>query len=173
VGGVFLLVFIALIVVYKVTTTTSGPSGQPVANVRCDTGEQLAVHYHAHLEILHQGTPVTVPAQIGIPGTCFYWMHTHDTSGIIHIEAPRESSSRQFTLGEFFQVWGQPLSSKQVATLNVGSGEQVKAWVNGQPYTGDPSKIVLKSHEQLVIEIGHPFTDPPPTYTWDANNYPQ
>jgi hypothetical protein len=146
-----------------------------IANIRCDTGEQLAVHYHAHLEIRHQGTPATVPAQIGIPngGSCFYWMHTHDTSGIIHIEAPRESASRQFTLGEFFQVWGQPLSSKQVATLNVGSGEQVKAWVNGQPYTGDPSKIVLKSHEQLVIEIGPPFTDPPPTYTWDANNYPQ
>jgi hypothetical protein len=174
VGGVFLLVFIALIVVYKVSTASSGaPNGPPVGPIRCDTGEQLAVHYHAHVEILHQGTPVTVPAQIGIPGTCFYWMHTHDTSGIVHIEAPRESASSQFTLGQFFAVWGQPLSSKQVATLTVAPGEQVKAWVNGQPYTGDLSKIVLKSHEQVVIEIGPPFTDPPPTFTWDQNNYPQ
>jgi hypothetical protein len=140
-----------------------------VANIRCDTGEQLAVHYHAHLEILYRDQPASVPAQIGIPGNCLYWMHTHDTTGVIHIEAPKDSASRQFKLGEFFQVWGQPLSSKQVATFKTGPGEELKVWVDGQPYTGDPSQIVLKSHEQIVLEIGPPFTDPPPTYTFDPS----
>lgn len=170
VGGLFLVIFLALVIWYRAASSPgSGTGGQPVANIRCDAGEQLAVHYHAHLAILYKNQPVSVPAQIGITGTCFYWLHTHDTSGVIHIEAPKDSASRQFTLADFFSVWGQPLSPTQVATFKLAPGEQVKVWVDGQPYTGDPSKIVLKAHEQIVLEIGPPFTDPPPQYTFDPS----
>lgn len=172
--GIFVVIAVALIVLYKVSTTTGGaPSGDTVANVRCDAGEQLATHYPAHLTILYKGQPVTVPSQIGIQATCLYWMHTHDDSGIIHVEAPKSEANRKFKLGEFFTVWGQPLTKKQVSTIKVGPGDQVKAWVNGQPYTGDPANITLTSREQIVIEIGPPFADPPPAYTWDDKNYPQ
>ncbi|HKR74492.1 MAG TPA: hypothetical protein VJR94_10330, partial [Candidatus Nitrosocosmicus sp.] len=44
-----------------------------------------------------------VPAGIGIiPNECIFWLHTHDDSGIIHVEAPYETS---FSLGQFLQVW--------------------------------------------------------------------
>jgi len=109
---------------------------------------------------------------VGITSTCLYWMHTHQSSGIVHIEAPRESASRQFTLGDFFQVWGQPLSNRQVATFKLGSGDQLKMWVDGQPYTGDPRKIVLKSHTQVVLEIGPQFVDPP-TFDWTSSQATQ
>lgn len=171
VAGVFLVVFAALVVLARIST--SNTPGQPVANIRCDTNEMLATHYHAHLAILYHGNQVDVPAQIGITSSCLYWTHTHDTTGVIHIEAPKDQSSRKFVLGDFFQVWGQPLSRDQVATLKVGPGEQMKVWVDGRPYTGDPGKITLKSKEQIVIEIGPPFTDPPPTFTWDPNQYAQ
>ena len=36
--------------------------GQPVAAVKCETGEQLATHFHTHLTILYKGQPVNVPA---------------------------------------------------------------------------------------------------------------
>ncbi len=174
VGGLFLLVLIALVIAYKVASgTNQGVNGQPVANIECNTGEQLATHYHAHLEIRYHDTPVPVQAQVGITGSCFYWLHTHDTAGVIHIEAPKSSSSRQFTLGDFFRIWNQPLSSHEVATLKATGGDQVKIWVDGQPYTGDPSKVVLRSHENIVIEIGPPFTDPPPGFTWDNSQYAQ
>jgi hypothetical protein len=176
---------VALIAWYRIASGggSSGPNTQPVANIKCEAGEQAAVHYHAHLTILYKGTPVTVPHGVGIPGgkldpnsqtpyvstgTCFYWLHTHDDTGVIHIEAPQGSANRQFTLGNFFAVWGQPLSTGKVATLKVGSGEQMKVWVDGKPYSGDPSKIALKSHQQIVIEIGPPFTDPPPTFTFPS-----
>jgi hypothetical protein len=150
------------------TSTQNG--GQPVANIQCETGEQLATHYHSHVDILYKNQPVSIPANTGIPpgSSCLYWLHTHDTTGIIHIEAPRGQGSRQFTLGDFFKIWGQPLSRTRVATIPVGSGTQLRVWVNGIPYTGDPSKIVLKNHEQIVIEIGPPYTEPPPTFTWPA-----
>ena len=174
VAGVFLVVFVVLIVSYKIASRPSGAvAGQPVASINCDSGEQLATHYHAHLQILYHGQPVSVPAQIGITSTCFYWLHTHDTSGIIHIEAPKSEASRGFTLGNFFRIWNQPLSSKQVATFPIGGADQLHVWVDGKPYTGDPSKIVLSSHENVVLDIGPPFTDPPPSYTWDTSTYAQ
>jgi hypothetical protein len=46
---------------------------------------------------------VTIPAGIGIiPNNCIFWLHTHDDSGIIHVESPSQTS---FTLGQFLQVW--------------------------------------------------------------------
>ena len=170
VAAVFGVVFAVLIVLYVVASRgNGGVNGQPVANIKCDAGEQLAVHYHAHVTILYKGQPVYVPAQTGIIGSsCFYWMHTHSTSGIIHIEAPKDSASRQFTVGDFFQIWNQPLTSRQVATFSIGRGEQVKTWVDGKPYTGDPAKVVLKSHTQVVIEVGPPLTDPPPAFDWSS-----
>jgi hypothetical protein len=51
------------------------------------------------------GKQVSVPAGIGIASdnTCFYWLHTHTSDGVIHIEAP---SGRSFTLGNFLDIWG-------------------------------------------------------------------
>lgn len=176
VGGIFSVAFVVLIVLYYIASRGgSGVNGQPVANIRCDSGEQLAVHYHAHITILYKGQPVYIPGQVGIIGSqCFYWMHTHSTSGIVHIEAPKDSSSRQFTVGDFFQVWDQPLTSKKVTTFTVGKGESVKAWVDGKPYDGDPRKIVLKSHTNVVIEVGPPFQDtPPPPFDWTSSDATQ
>lgn len=169
VGAVFLLVLLGLLIAARALSGGTGAGGaRPVADIQCDQQEQLATHYHAHLDIIYKGQPVPVPGQIGISSSahCLYWLHTHDDSGVIHIEAPKSDANRKFTLGDFFQIWHQPLSPTQVATLKVGSGEQVKVWVDGQPYSGDPTTVVLKSHEQVVIEIGPPFTEPPPTFNW-------
>lgn len=168
-GVILLLVFTSLVVLLQREQGNAQPvQGQPVANIKCDQGEQTGVHYHAHLDLLYRGSPVPVPALIGIPnqGLCFYWLHSHDTTGVIHVEAPSSESKRTFTLGEFFQIWKQPLNSKRVASLDVGKGELLKMWVDGKPYTGDPTKIPVRSHGQIVLEIGPEFQDPPPTYTW-------
>jgi hypothetical protein len=169
VGGIFSVAFIVLIVLYYLASRgPGGINGQPVANIKCDTGEQLATHYHAHVTLIYRGQPAMIPAQVGITNGCFYWMHTHTTTGIIHIEAPKSAASRTFTLGDFFAVWNQPLSTKQVATFKVGSEDELKIWVDGKPYTGNPKDIPLKSHTQVVVQIGPPFTDPPPTYDWNS-----
>src|SRR5689334_7306957 len=61
----------------------------PIDNIYCDAGEQLAYHIHAHLEIFIDGKAYALPQYIGIPvdqqsgqSTCFYWLHTHDTTGV-------------------------------------------------------------------------------------------
>jgi hypothetical protein len=124
----------------------------PIAGIPCQA-EALQVHYHAGLTLIRNGKEVPLPAAIGINGqaSCLYWLHTHNTDGIIHVESPR---ARTFTLGEFFQVWGEPLSRERAADLAAQSGEQLHIFVDGKPFSGDPKTIELKPHEVITIESG-------------------
>jgi hypothetical protein len=139
------------------TPTPSAPS-----NVPCGPSEVLTRHEHAHLTILIRGQIKTVPAFVGITATSICWLHTHDTTGIIHIEA---GDSRTFTLGDFFGVWGQPLSQTVIDGERPGSGESVQVTVNQQPYTAAPETIVLANHEDIVVQLGPPFLTVQP-YVW-------
>jgi hypothetical protein len=141
------------------------PSGQPVAGISCDAMEGNRIHIHQHLLILDHGKPVPVPADVGRPasGQCLYWLHTHTPDGVIHIESPTD---RTFTLGDFFAIWNQPLNTKHAASAVATSKETLKAWVDGKPYAGDPAKIPLTKHADIVIEVGPPFTAPPKFTDW-------
>lgn len=145
-------------------------STAPVDAIPC-TNEMLIYHIHAHLDIEYLGRPVTIPANVGIriasaTNYCLYWLHTHDATGIIHIEAPHKV---QKTLGNFFDIWGQPLSRHQVATQTVPQGKTMKVWVNGKPYSGNPRSIVLTAHEKITIDVGPPFPGPQP-FTFPAGD---
>ncbi|MEA2684427.1 MAG: hypothetical protein QOK05_2755 [Chloroflexota bacterium] len=142
--------------------TAAGGQGQPVGGITCDHGEQLAFHTHAHLYILRDGFSQPVAANVGIPGgsllpKCIYWLHTHDRTGVIHMEAPVQ---RAFTLGDFFDIWGQPLSLTEVALNQVPAGTQLAVTVDGQPFTGDPRSIPLRAHTQVVIQLGKQVKPP-------------
>ena len=133
--------------------------GRPVAGISCDAMEGSRIHIHQHLVILDHGKPVDIPFDVGRPtaARCLYWLHTHTPDGIIHIEAPAD---RAFTLGNFFEIWGQPLSRTQVASAKATKKAPLKVWVNGKPYLGDPRKIVLAAHADITIQVGPPFTKP-------------
>ena len=94
---------------------------------------------------------------------CLYWLHTHTPDGVIHIESP---ANRTFTLGDFFAIWGQPLSTTRAASAFAKAGSKLKVWVDGKPYAGDPAKIPLVAHADIVIEAGPPFPTPPKFTDW-------
>ena len=150
--------------------TATAATGQPVDQISCQTGEQTLFHIHAHLAIFVNGTVRQVPAGIGIPGaqaqetpngpfidagTCFYWLHTHAPDGIIHIESPVH---RTYTLGEFFDEWGQPLGPARVGPAT----GRVVALFNGKVYRGNPRDIPLTAHAQIQLDIGTPLIAPQP-----------
>ena len=177
VGGGLVIVFIVLLVAAVMNgagKSATRPVASTIKGVECSNSEQLAVHYHAHLDILYDGQPITIPAGIGIdePNNCLYWLHVHNTDGILHVEAPARVKDRVFTLADIFAIWKQPLTSKQVATIKLQPGQEVKAFVDGKPFTGDPASIPIKSKEKIVIEITPPVVDPPPDYKWDDTTYP-
>jgi hypothetical protein len=136
----------------------------PVDGIRCAPVEQLAYHIHAHLQVFDNGQVYALPAGIGIPGSvteqttegpvaagghCFYWLHTHTSDGVIHIESPTQ---RIYTLGQFFDEWHQPLSPTRVGDLH----GKISAFVNGKPWTKDVRAIPLDPHAEIQFNIGQP-----------------
>ena len=156
-------------------STTTITTGQRVDGISCQSSEQTIFHIHAHLTIFVNGAPRQVPAGIGIPGAraqntaqgtfiisgnCFYWLHTHAADGIIHIESPVH---RVYTLGDFFDEWGQPLGPDQAGQAR----GHVTVIYNGQAYQGNPRDIPLTKHAQIQLEIGKPVTAPT-SITWPS-----
>ena len=150
---------IVLAIVIGSCGQSAAPTPPPATNVPCGPSEVLTRHEHAHLTILIRGQIKTVPAFVGITATQICWLHTHDTSGIIHIEA---GDDRTFTLADFFAVWRQALSQTSIDGDRVASGESIQTTVNQQPYAGAPETVVLENHEDIVLQIGPPFLTLPP-----------
>jgi len=130
-----------------------------------DADLAVSIVNHVGEHALDHGKPLQVPPNVGQPAgkRCLYWIHTHTPDGIIHIESP---AMRTFTLGDFFTMWGKPLSRTQAASMKSGKGAPLKFWVNGKPYTGDPRKIQLTAHADIVIQAGPPYPKPPAFTNW-------
>ena len=156
--------------------TSTAATGQTVDGISCQTAEQTVFHIHAHLTVFVNGSARQIPAAIGIPGAqatqtaqgpfidsgnCFYWLHTHAPDGIIHIESPVQ---RTYTLGNFFDEWGQSLGPDQVGPAR----GHVVAIYNGQVYTGNPRDIPLTAHAQIQLQIGTPLVAPAQVRNWNG-----
>lgn len=137
--------------------------GRPVDGIGSAVTEQVAFHIHAHLQVYVDGQQRAVPAGVGVVppfqvqptadgpfvvgGAGIYWLHTHDASGVIHIESPVQ---RRFTLGELFDLWGQRLGPQQVGPAR-GS---VTVLVNGAVVDGDPRAVGLDAHDVIQLDVG-------------------
>jgi hypothetical protein len=144
------------------------PSGQPVHGIRCEAMEGNVMHIHQHVAIFNHGKPVAIPPDVGqvMIGSCLFWLHTHTPDGIVHIESP---AFRTFTLGDFFDVWGEPLSRTNVAGAKPRGDETTTVWVDGHRYAGDPRKIELTQHLDVTIDVGPPARQPAPFTAWNGN----
>jgi len=144
--------------------------GTSVDGIRCERNQPEVFHIHVHLTMFANGKARSVPAGIGIwpplgpenyrngqfgivNGNCQSWLSTHYSDGLVHVEAPIH---RSFVLGEFFDLWGQPLNRSRVGpTRGV-----VTAIVNGSVWTGDPRQIPMTFHSQIQLEVGKPLVAP-------------
>ena len=140
------------------------------AGLRAQSGETLEFHYHAHLDIMDSTQAVAVPAGIGMviqngQEVALTSLHTHDTTGIIHIES---AANVPFTLGQVFTEWGVRLTATQVGGLVAGNGNAMHVAVNGSTFVGDPATIVLSPHQEIAIWYGPQATTPhlPSSYSF-------
>lgn len=153
--------------------SSTGGQGQTVDGIGCDRHMSSLIHVHVHLDIFDSsGNELQLPWAIGIvapwgyknypagpyvaTGHCFYDLHTHDRDGVIHYEATDHTG---LTLGNFFDVWGQPLSMTNVAGL---TGTVWVMYGTKQPRhltwsnTVDPRTIPLIEHEYVELAIDNP-----------------
>ena len=194
IGGVLLLLLVGgggagAYFAFNHSHTAAGQPGAPIDGIPCGGSEMLNYHIHAHLALYRNGRPVPLPAQIGIPYSqaiggphyCLYWLHTHDTSGVIHIESP---TPRLYTLGEFFDIWrytslwdaqgglaGQAdlvVDSSFVNALKAAKPREIHIFVDGKPVSRDYRRIPLTKHKLITIEIGTPLKPPTTRYDFSA-----
>jgi hypothetical protein len=134
----------------KATWQNGSGNGQPIDGVICAPSE--AYHVHAVVSIYQNGVRLALPAQIGLQG-CAYELHTHDSTGIVHLEA---ASQKPFTLGQFFAVWGQTLSNTNVAGMTGSIAFYIIENGKVTPFSGDPTGIALGAHKEIAIVVGTP-----------------
>jgi hypothetical protein len=155
------------------------------AGLEPTTHEFLDFHVHAHLDVFVNGSPVEVPAGIGIdiedPAVhtmetelgqtyggieppcaqpCISPLHTHATDGILHTESAVDQPN---TLGQFFTEWGVELTDTCVGGY-CSPGASIQVFVNGEPNDGDPAQIQLMDRLEIAIVIGSPPEEVPSTF---------
>jgi hypothetical protein len=154
--------------------TPDGGQGQMVGTYECFPKEPPDVyHVHTHVSIFLDGVMISVPGQIGIvkqsdTKSCFYTLHTHDSSGKIHIRA---ATTAVYTLGDFFDIWGMPLRPDNVAGL---TGKPIVVYVTDQngvvtEASGEWRDLELLSHREITIQIGSEIAEIP-NFTWSDNH---
>ena len=166
---------------------TAGAAGSaPLDGLNCDATMGSAYHQHTHLSIFNGTTQMIVPMAIGMfqpqpdaagdytsSATCFYWLHVHDHSGILHEEDPNATPpAGTFTLKNVFDEWGQPLSRTQIGPLS-GSVRiyvtDINAGTAPVDFTGDPNTLQLNPHNEVSIFVNPvygPGGNSIPRYTW-------
>lgn len=183
-AGAIVVLLVLTLIIHAVTSNSSSTgssgqtsywqnpaSGQDVDGIKCQTSEQLAYHIHAYLKVYIDGSQVQVPAGIGIPGQCIYWLHVHtNENNFIHIESPTNTN---YTLKQFFDIGGETLSASNFMGNPVDSSHQLVGEVydaNGklaQTVNGaDAGNIKLTNKETIVLLYNSPNVKPTPNTDW-------
>jgi hypothetical protein len=138
------------------------PSLPTTTTIASDDNKPMVMHIHPILSLYIDGKPITIPANIGIDANLYkthkldaygmkmpdmpsmpvmYPTHTHDTTGKIHVESNEE---RDYTLGDFLEIWGMDFS-----------GKTVKLTVDGTavPTNTDYRSHVFKDGEQIELDV--------------------
>jgi hypothetical protein len=140
-----------------------GPADRAtVGGVACMVNQNF--HQHSLVSIYKDGVRQGLPGNIG-RGACDYELHTHDVTGVVHIET---DVAKKFSLGQFFALWNQPLAANRVAGLGAPLRFYVIENEKLTRYTGDPAALQLVPHGEIVIVSG---TAPAvlPKYRWPSD----
>src|SRR5947209_6712154 len=107
----------------------------------------LAMHIHARVHIFLDGQPIVIPANVGVFGFSAYPLHTHDASGLIHMESPVLAN---FNLQDFFAIWNTTLQG-QAALAQLDAAPDVTVTINGTTSAG-LGLVPLHDHDDIVIQ---------------------
>ena len=142
-----------------------------VAGLRCRaTG---GPRYGIHLELFARRRVVIVPAGIGVAppwtrdgvyverGDCSYAARTRKPTGVIETVA-----GTTISLGDFFDLWGQPLGRTRLAGFRTNAASPVRAYVDGRRWRRDLRAVPLRRHAEIVLELGA-FVPPHPSYRFE------
>ena len=143
VGSVVLMIGLSLL---------GARAAKPIEDVTtaCVQHTGIGMHVHPHLKIVIDRTEKVIPADIGVVSLrCMRPLHTHDTTGTIHLEFPVQQDVR---LGQFFQIWQQPFSRAAILERAAGEKDVLRVAGNGTEVQ-ELENLLLHDKDDVVIEV--------------------
>lgn len=137
---------IILLLAFKDAIFLSGKTNREIA-LMCTTEMATQFHIHPHLEILVDGQKQEIPADIGVEAKCMRSLHTHDNTGIIHVEA---KVKKDFTLSDFFAVWNKHFDRNQILEYKADENHKIRITVNGNE-SQEYENLILQDKDEVVI----------------------
>jgi len=131
---------------YASTLPVTKRTNRQVA-LSCTTDMATQFHIHPNLKIMINGQRAETPANIGVRLNCMNPIHTHDATGILHVESPEV---RDFTLSDFFAVWGKTFSQNQILDSVVDDSHIIVVTVNGKP-VDTYENTILRDKDEIVV----------------------
>jgi hypothetical protein len=146
----------------------SGSTG--ATSIQCSPSESLATHYHFAL-LIHRGGGIDVlPSQTGINAFCLYWIHVHDNSGIVHVEAPAAYQDHTFVLADAFAVAKERLDAHHLGAASFPTGT-VSVYVDGVKWSRAPGDAPLVNLQTIdVVAPGESYVYRP--FAWPSGFQP-
>jgi hypothetical protein len=123
----------------------------------------LAMHEHANVQIFVRGEATTIPVDVGIDRAeqpaAIASVHTHTADGVVHVES---NSLAEFTLGQFFDVWGVRLSGTCLGGFCESGEDALQVFVDGAEVTTGIRNVALDDQSVIVVTFGTPEELPEP-----------
>lgn len=115
-------------------------------------------HIHARLAVFAEGKQQPVPANLGLYQTAgvFSALHTHDTTGVIHIESDQPFEVK---LSDVFTIWGVKFTDTQVGGYKNDGTNTVQVFVNGKQIE-KPTEYAVQPHDDIIVGYGAPGSFP-------------
>jgi hypothetical protein len=151
-----------------------GPRFQPPAKgpIVGPCRRELGPRSGVHVELFAANQVVLVASGLGTrppraysegrisKARCYGDLVTLEPTGVVLVRP-----GARLHLSDLFRAWGQPLSSRSLATFSAPPGKAVRVFVDGQRWRGEPGSVRLMRHSEIVLEVG-PFVPPHSRYTF-------
>lgn len=142
--GTIIVSLVFIVGAYLLLSKTSKPS-VPKEQILAENG----LHWHPTLTITIKGEKQEIQKDIGI-GAIHQPIHTHDASGVIHLEIQGLVKKDDTKLGNFFKNWGKKFSSTQIFDKVNGPEGKIRMLVNGKE-NKDFENYLMKDGDKIEI----------------------
>jgi hypothetical protein len=131
-----------------------------ISGITCDEVEHLVYHNHTKLVINIQNETHNIPAGVGIiPNDCIFWLHTHDDSGIIHVESPVKTA---FSLDQFLKVWDFFDNSSFIENISkndIVANVSIISENSSQSKSDNYKDTILENNAIIIIDFANKSKD--------------
>ncbi len=150
VSKIFFLILIILLVSTMIFYVTSFTNDRSTILSKCTGHFKNNMHYHFYLEILQENEKIPLPSNVGVYENCIHPIHTHDASGLVHVDYPEKI---HFTLGDFFDMQGIIFHDRQIGSIKTFDGYKIIVRVGDKNREKDYRNILLEDKKDIKIQI--------------------